>query len=289
MGIITMKEKDIEIRRRFMRVVMFVGVALMIIGLALFFMSAHFGTIMRDYTVKNSKEYSMIDVTGIEIDNGGNVYCLSNYWSAVNVYSSMGEFLYSLSVPEYQNGQCQIYIYNDSLNVIDKCSNIYYYNNGDFQGRAEKSSDGSGINVYDKNNILQYTATYPNDNLYIPRLVENNFLYVEEPNGYDEEDRDGYLLKYQNGTLISREPESHYPVFEYANNIAEDEDGNIYEITGLIPKLVKTSANTERTMIAADSFFEWVTHESFACLFIAIIGIVIIIIFSNGQVKLGIG
>ena len=65
---------------------MLIGIVFLIAGIVLFLLSSRFGTVMRDYT-KKSKEYDIVEITAIAIDDNVNVYCLSDYLSAVNVYS----------------------------------------------------------------------------------------------------------------------------------------------------------------------------------------------------------
>jgi len=265
-------EKNIDQKWTFKRVIMLIGLILIIAGLILFFLNAHFGNNEGNYTVKSSKEYSIIEASGVAIDSMGNVYCLSNYWSAVNVYSSNGDFLYSISVPQNQNGRNEMFIKNDFLFLVDKNHVIYYYADGEFRGKAEP--DEGGISVYDENDDLLYIAPYPDDEeICAPLYVDGDTLYAESSN---------YILEYKNGVLVSEEPEDeNNPIYVYAENSAQDNDGNVYNITGLIPKLVKTSVDNEKTIIAADSFIEWVTHQSFVCLFITIIGILVTTLFSR--------
>jgi hypothetical protein len=272
-GIINLKNTMGVMRR----VLIIAGFALLVMGMCLFFLNARLGTTMRDYTVKSGKQYSMIEANGIAVDSEKNIYCLSNYWSAVNVFSPDGSFLYSLVVPEYQNGRGGMFVYNGLLYVFDKQGNIYYYDDGVFQGRTEQDYD---LKVYDKKNALWFAIACPGDELgYIPLLIDQDFLYLERT--------DGQLLVYQEGILISEEPlndeefEQDNPICAYAENTVWDDEGNMYSVRGMAPRLVKVSPDGETTVITADPFFEWVAHEPFACLPVAAAGILLLTLSSR--------
>ena len=261
-------------RTMIIRLIMIFGLILLVSGIVLFFLSC-FGTRIRDdYTKKSTTEYDIVEVTGIAIDSKNNIYCLSNYLSAVNVYSENGDFLYSLVVPDYQNGGCEMFIKNGSLFIQNKSHNIYSYVDGIYKGKVECDFEKGRFIRYDQNNNFKYSIQYVNDeyDYYLPLYFEDDFLFVLDYSN-------NLLYTYEKEMLSSEESyDNNNPLIIYASKKVVDKNGNIYGIEGIIPKLVKNSVAGDVKTIAKITFWNWARQNSFVGLAIGIVGLLMLIV-----------
>ncbi len=242
------------------------GMALFLAGVLLFFGAAHFGTAARDYTQRSGEEYALIEDNALLVRPEGGVYCLSGLNSAVNVYSGEGEFLYSLPVPDYQNGEAGMAMAGDTLIILDKLGNLYLYRDGVYLGRAEDDFEARAIRVYGGDDALRYSAAYPDDEYsYLPLFAEDGMLYVLRS--------DGAVLEYEDGTLTAEDGYGAVAGIADAQASVTDGEGGTYRFEGLSPRLVHVSPDGEKTVIAAATFGQWLTQQPFAALALAALGL----------------
>ena len=248
----------------------FAGLIIAIVGVILLFTGSLCSA--QDYTVPLNIEYGLVDVSGITVDNADNLYVLSNQLSAVNVYTSDGEFQYSIKVPDYPNGGNEIYVLDDVLYIQDKGGNIYAYQNGVYRGRAayaDDDEDAVTINVYDENNRMLYSLTFPSDgNWYSLLLLKGSSVYVERQDAYGSS-----VQTFENGQLIADEPYTYTDFF--TESVAQDSEGNIFDMSSFGPQLIKIPLSGEDVVIASTSWIEWLWRTSVSGIILLALGIII--------------
>lgn len=260
------------------RIISFIGLALLLGGILLFILIPNLRVATRDYTQRSSKEYAMISDNVLLPRPEGGVYCLSGFWSAVNVYSAEGEFLYSLPVPDSQNGRANMYMEGDTLVLADKLCNVFFYRGGEYQGRAEDHYDANEIGVYGADDALLYAASYPeDDNSYSPICMKDGRLYAVNSNQQ--------LLAYQDGILVLSEEDGTGLGLMPAGASATDGSGNVYRVAGIIPRLIRVSADGQETVISETSLWDWLAQQPFAALLVAALGIALTAVARIGMGK----
>lgn len=172
-----MYEKTIKISTIILNILVFLSALL-------FGLSMHYDEQLTNrkanYISGSKKEYPIAGFNGLALDNDENVYCLSEKYSAVNVYNKVGRFLYSIELPHHVNGEAEIYTVDEIVCIADRETGIYMYRSGKFLKRLECDYENDTVIVYDQRNEKLYSTHLPNTDSYcIPYLADDKKVYVD--------------------------------------------------------------------------------------------------------------
>jgi len=127
------------------------------------------------------------------VTDGDCIYVLYGRHSVVQVYSTGGQYLYSISVYNHLNGRTEIAINDNVLYVQDKVGNIYHFSEGQFVSFIDRNgndllSNSLSFGMSDSNYEVRQSSVW-----YLPKN-EEQCCVIQRPM---------WLAVYQNGTIDS--------------------------------------------------------------------------------------
>lgn len=114
---------------------------------------------------KTLEKLPLGNLEGAAIDPSGNIYCISSFYSRINVYNQEGSFKYALKIPS-NSGFFRVIWANHLLVYTFRNQMVYIFNS---EGSLTFSGSAKNSPVYDNQELVDASG-----NRYI---VNNNILY----------------------------------------------------------------------------------------------------------------
>lgn len=111
-------------KRKIENSIFYLGLFLFLLG-GIGFFRGFYVSVKTTFPEKTFKRVPLGDLNGVAVDSWGKIYCVSSFYSRVQVYGQNGGFIYGLKIPA--NSFCIYFDEEHNLNVQTRSNALYIF------------------------------------------------------------------------------------------------------------------------------------------------------------------